>query len=281
MMMRVAVLLLAFSAVCYGILPDIVDSGISHILGDDYGQGRTELDPTYVEVEQLQEDAQKKPEDGLQNNNQSISPQPSHLPPSPHDPDHVTNNDSSHSAAEQETNNITTVTPSSDVENSIEHGCVSAEDCGKGRYCHVDMLRSTCLQCKALDVSCTKDEECCNKRLCVWGQCSQNATRGEAGTTCQYQSDCSADLCCAFHKVLLFPVCLAKPVERERCLSAPNHLMDLLSWDSQNRGPKKHCPCVGALHCQHLGRGSMCLRMEDESEEELADSLYSEIDYII
>lgn len=28
-------------------------------------------------------------------------------------------------------------------------------------------------------------------------------------------------------------------------------------------------------------RGSMCLRMEDESEEELADSLYSEIDYII
>lgn len=37
----------------------------------------------------------------MQNNNQSISPQPSHLPPSPHDPDHVTNNDSSHSAAEQ------------------------------------------------------------------------------------------------------------------------------------------------------------------------------------
>lgn len=31
-------------------------------------------------------------------------------------------------------------------------GCVSAEDCGKGRYCHVDMHRSTCLQCKALDV---------------------------------------------------------------------------------------------------------------------------------
>lgn len=37
----------------------------------------------------------------MQNNNQSISPQPSHLPPSPHDPDHVTNNDSSHAAAEQ------------------------------------------------------------------------------------------------------------------------------------------------------------------------------------
>lgn len=29
---------------------------------------------------------------------------------------------------------------------------MSAEDCGKGRYCHIDMQRSTCLQCKALDV---------------------------------------------------------------------------------------------------------------------------------
>lgn len=48
--------------------------------------------------------------------------------------------------------------------------------------------------------SCTKDEECCDEQLCVWGQCSQNATRGEAGSTCQYQSDCRPDLCCALHK---------------------------------------------------------------------------------
>lgn len=61
--MRVALLLLTISAVCYGILPDIVDSGISHILGDNYGQGQTEQDPTFVEVEQLQEE---KPEDGIQ-----------------------------------------------------------------------------------------------------------------------------------------------------------------------------------------------------------------------
>lgn len=112
---------------------------------------------------------------------------------------------------------------------------------------------------------------------------------------------------CFLCLVLLFPICLAKPVERERCFGAPNHLMDLLSWDIQNGGPRKHCPCVGELHCQHLGwvrcplrrmstirvntlkyyahvfrrRGSMCLKVEDESEEDLTDSLYSEIDYII
>lgn len=48
--------------------------------------------------------------------------------------------------------------------------------------------------------SCTKDEECCGEELCVWGQCSQNATKGEPGSTCQYQTDCNPDLCCAFHK---------------------------------------------------------------------------------
>lgn len=50
-----------------------------------------------------------------------------------------------------------------------------------------------------LSQPCRKDEECCDQQLCVWGQCSHNATRGEAGSTCQRQSDCSPDLCCAFH----------------------------------------------------------------------------------
>lgn len=64
-MIRVALLVLALTAVCYGILPEIVDSGISHILGDDYAQGQTELDRMFVEVEQLPEDPQQKPEDGV------------------------------------------------------------------------------------------------------------------------------------------------------------------------------------------------------------------------
>lgn len=52
---------------------------------------------------------------------------------------------------------------------------------------------------------------------------------------------------------LLFPVCSAKPIERERCFGESNHLIELLSWDSQDEGPRKHCPCAGDLHCQHLG----------------------------
>ncbi len=62
--MRVALLVLALTAVCNGILPEIVDSGISHILEDN--QGQTEVDRTFVEVEQLPEDPQRKPEDASQ-----------------------------------------------------------------------------------------------------------------------------------------------------------------------------------------------------------------------
>ncbi|XP_039993524.1 dickkopf-related protein 3a isoform X1 [Xiphias gladius] len=247
-MMRLALLVLALTAACSGILPEIVDSGVSHILEDNSAQRQTELDRTFVEVEQLPADPQQKPED----------------------------------ASHRETNNITTTTvQSSDQGNSIDHGCTTDEDCGKGRYCLYVMHNSKCLPCKAIDVSCTKDEECCGEQLCVWGQCSQNATKGEAGSTCQYQTDCSPDLCCAFHKALLFAVCSAKPIERERCFGASNHLIELLSWDIQDDGPRKHCPCAGDLHCQHLGRGSMCLKGEDSSEEDLTDTLYSEIDYII
>ncbi len=125
--------------------------------------------------------------------------------------------------------------------------------------------------------TCTKDEECCAGQLCVWGQCA-NSTKGDAGTLCQYQSDCKEELCCAFHKgmsmlhldlhllnsayivnylfqfsALLFPVCSSKPIERERCIISANHLMELLSWDFKGEGPQEHCPCAGDLQCHHLG----------------------------
>uniref|UniRef100_A0A8C5GYD3 Dickkopf N-terminal cysteine-rich domain-containing protein n=1 Tax=Gouania willdenowi TaxID=441366 RepID=A0A8C5GYD3_GOUWI len=95
---------------------------------------------------------------------------------------------------------------------------------------------------------CVKDEECCDEQLCVWGQCTQNATKGEAGNTCHLQTDCNPELCCALHPALRFPVCSAKPIEREHCFGGSNHLMALLYSDTKNEGPRKHCPCAGNLH---------------------------------
>ncbi|KPP66920.1 hypothetical protein Z043_114536 [Scleropages formosus] len=159
--------------------------------------------------------------------------------------------------------------------------CLIDEDCPPGNYCLYEVLQSRCLPCKALHTTCTKDEECCSGQLCLWGQCSDNGTKGEAGSICQYQSDCSPELCCAFHRALLFPVCTGRPTEHERCHGPSNHLMELLSWDMDGEGPREYCPCGRGLQCQPQGRGSLCLRPQNSSSEEVSDSLYSEADYIV
>lgn len=63
----------------------------------------------------------------------------------------------------------------------------------KGEYCLTPLVPYPPQTCK-------KDEECCAGQLCVWGQCASNSTKGDAGTICQYQSDCKEEFCCAFHK---------------------------------------------------------------------------------
>ncbi|XP_010879220.1 dickkopf-related protein 3a isoform X3 [Esox lucius] len=251
----------------------------------------------FEEAEELMEDTQHQLEDAVhqtENDTAKTSLQLHNLPSNYHNAsssDSVVRNHSIHTTTEtvhKVTNNTTgethiTKTPiqSSGKGNNINHECVTNEDCEKGKYCRYETHRSSCRTCKLLDVPCSKDEECCTGQLCVWGQCSQNTTKGEAGSTCQYQKECRHDLCCAFHKALRFAVCMAKPIERERCYGISNHLMELLSWDTEGESPREHCPCAGDLQCLHLGRGSMCLKEQNSSEEDLTDTLYSEIDYIV
>ncbi|XP_029010135.1 dickkopf-related protein 3b [Betta splendens] len=140
--------------------------------------------------------------------------------------------------------------------NSVAQECMVDEDCGDHKYCLYEIETSKCLPCIPTDMPCTKDEECCSDQMCVWGQCTINATKGTEGTICQGQSDCRPDLCCAFQRELLFPVCNPKPEKGERCLSHPNLLMDMLAWDQE--GPRDHCPCADDLQCQPHGRGSIC-----------------------
>ncbi|XP_059191766.1 dickkopf-related protein 3b [Centropristis striata] len=140
--------------------------------------------------------------------------------------------------------------------NSVDHECMVDEDCGELKYCLYEIGNSKCLPCIPTDMPCTKDEECCSDQMCVWGQCTVNATKGTEGTICQGQSDCNPDLCCAFQRELLFPVCNPKPQKGEKCLSHPNLLMDMLAWDQE--GPRDHCPCDHDLQCQPHGRGSVC-----------------------
>lgn len=139
---------------------------------------------------------------------------------------------------------------------NMDHGCMVDEDCGDLKYCMIEIENSKCLPCIPTDMPCTKDEECCSDQMCVWGQCTVNATEGEEGTICQGQSDCRSDLCCAFQREFLFPVCNPKPEKGESCWNHPNLLMDMLAWDQE--GPRDHCPCADGLQCQPHGRGSVC-----------------------
>ncbi|XP_056318954.1 dickkopf-related protein 3a [Danio aesculapii] len=291
--------LLGFSlclAVVHGIVPEIpkTDMDIIANMETNAAEGQTMSD-VLKEVEELMEDTQHKLEDAVHQMDNETAKSSLH-------PQNVSSNLQNYSAIEtiagnqsisigerinkttdnstEETNNSSSIQPR-DKENSVNHECVIDEDCEKGKYCLYETHSSKCLPCKQLDASCTKDEECCAGQLCVWGQCTINITKGDAGTICQYQTDCKEDFCCAFHKALLFPVCIAKPIERERCIISANHLMELLSWDMEGEGPQEHCPCAGDLQCQHRGRGALCLKSQNSSEEELTDTLYSEIDYIV
>ncbi|CAL8243675.1 unnamed protein product [Lota lota] len=250
------------------ILPEIVNNGIHHILDyNSYHVGvETARDNNVVEAvtQHPPENKREEFEDASNQVNQSDQKKNHILP----------------SSVYSETGSEKVVVGNHSVHN-LDKQCIIAEDCERGRYCFYDTQNSKCLPCKAVDVPCTKDAECCDGHMCVWGQCSPNATKGEAGRICHYQGDCNEDLCCAFHKALLFPVCSAKPIERERCLGPSNHLTEGMSMDGKGEGPLEHCPCVGDLHCQPLGRGSLCLQEPKSSEEDLADTLYSEIDYIV
>ncbi|KAH0620876.1 hypothetical protein JD844_021742 [Phrynosoma platyrhinos] len=124
-------------------------------------------------------------------------------------------------------------------ENKRNHECIIDEDCETGKYCEFSGLEYKCHGCKTehkvsifffflvkfsvfvkllltcyshVDFSlsllstppppkhCSRDVECCGRQLCVWGECMKAASRGENGTICENQHDCSPGMCCAFSK---------------------------------------------------------------------------------
>ncbi|XP_012694518.2 dickkopf-related protein 3b [Clupea harengus] len=240
-------------------------------------RGHITLNDMFREVEKLMEDTQHKLEEAVQqmNNESAKSLSYAHdLLPNYHNltsSEDVLEGQAVHIVEQiiKETDNTTGeihLIQSSDRWNEVDHECLIDEDCADGSYCLYQIRTSKCIPCKATDATCEKDEECCAGQLCVWGSCSGEGKRGQSGSICQYQSDCSPEHCCAFQKELLFPVCTPRPQEHQTCYSHPNLLMDMLLWDVE--GPREHCPCAGGLECQPLRRGSLCLDARGSSGED-------------
>ncbi|KAM4720717.1 dickkopf-related protein 3 [Rhinophrynus dorsalis] len=143
--------------------------------------------------------------------------------------------------------------------------CIVDEDCGNGNYCHFTNSESQCLRCKAEEV-CTRDGECCEGKLCVWGQCSKSK-RGLNGTICDSQSDCQSGFCCAVQPSLLFPVCTPLSLKGELCRDPSRQLLDLIGWEMEPEGVLDRCPCSNGLTCQ-LQRHTLVSVCGEPSENE-------------
>ncbi|XP_040266309.1 dickkopf-related protein 3 isoform X2 [Bufo bufo] len=97
-------------------------------------------------------------------------------------------------------------------------------------------------------IKCTRDGECCEGRLCVWGQC-RPSSKGRSGTICGTEQDCGLGLCCAVHTSLLLPVCTPLPAKGEQCQIQPP-LLPLFTWELEPEVPVSLCPCPSGLVCQ-------------------------------
>ncbi|XP_059401920.1 dickkopf-related protein 3-like [Carassius carassius] len=257
---------------------------ITGALEEHWAQGQTTLNEMFKEVEKLMEDTQQKLEEAVHQMENESSKSLLHGRNFPASFLNETTKvikvgnrtvqlieriDKETDNKTGKTNFSRTLIQNTERWNEVDHECMIDEDCGDGSFCLYEIMTSKCVLCQTTNMECTKDVECCGDQLCVWGVCSQNRTKGQSGTICQYQSDCSPQHCCAFHKALLFPVCRPKPQEGQGCHSHPNQLMDLLLWDEE--GPRVHCPCAAGLHCQPLNNKSLCVDERNSSGEGNAD----------
>ncbi|MEE6498834.1 hypothetical protein FKM82_003240 [Ascaphus truei] len=146
----------------------------------------------------------------------------------------------------------------SKLQNAVKEECIIDEDCESGNYCYFANSEYKCLRCKA-EEACTRDGECCDGQLCVWGQCTKSS-KGKHGTICESQQDCSPGLCCAVQTSLLFPVCTPLPLEGELCHDPTSQLLDLISWELEPDGVLDLCLCPSGLICQPRSHGlaSVC-----------------------
>ncbi|XP_067902791.1 dickkopf-related protein 3b isoform X1 [Heterodontus francisci] len=145
--------------------------------------------------------------------------------------------------------------------------CIVDEDCKEDHFCQVDILESKCLLRRAQEENCTRDGECYLDHLCIWGQCRATAEKGQTGSICEQQRDCSADLCCALHTYLLFPVCTPLPTKGQPCHDPTHRLFDLVTWELEPEGALDRCPCSKGLMCQPEGKALLSVCKDSDIEQ--------------
>jgi len=83
------------------------------------------------------------------------------------------------------------------------------------KYCHMFL----CVSCSKENVACTLNGQCCHG-TCKYGRCAKGASKGDAGTFCDRQQDCTGpELCCAREPAINPVISICKPAldEQETC----------------------------------------------------------------
>ncbi|XP_078077001.1 dickkopf-related protein 3b [Mustelus asterias] len=229
-----ALLLLALAA-CARCNPAVVSELSRGDAADNLGQAS--LKEMFQELEELMEDTQQK----LQGAAREMELKQGRML---RDLERVSDNynkSNAHSTARK---------PAIHPPQQVRKECIVDEDCSKDHFCWLDVLESKCLQRRAQEENCTRDGECYSDHLCIWGQCRASVVKGQSGSICEQQRDCSADLCCAFHTYLLFPVCTPLSTKGQPCHDPTHRLLDLITWEMEPGGALEHCPCSKGLMCQ-------------------------------
>ncbi|XP_077168094.1 dickkopf-related protein 3-like isoform X1 [Paroedura picta] len=153
---------------------------------------------------------------------------------------------------------------------SLRLVCENDNDCQKDQFCFRSLLASRCQQCKAKDMTCLKDGECCLGYLCVWGKCAEGVSQGESGARCDPNRDeCASGLCCATSSSLSFPVCAPYPKEEEAYQTPSTTFFGLMGWGNQAAFAKsgQYCPCAQGLQCRSKRYAvSTCEKPENSME---------------
>ncbi|XP_069802779.1 dickkopf-related protein 3-like [Dendropsophus ebraccatus] len=144
-------------------------------------------------------------------------------------------------------------------------GCNDSRDCPENQFCNLLSGITECQDCKAKEMPCQQDEECCPGWVCALSKCTERLIAESGGARCELTEDqCAAGFCCSRTDRLPFPVCLPLPSEGEQCRTQASNFLKLITFGADYSLGLQYCPCAEGLVCTSKGKVISTCEKPDE-----------------